>query len=146
MCPGISSVMKNSWSQLCRADAGFNTYMFNHYWVQLCYIDLRFCGLLKVYVCVCVCVCSVRLNERKQRGAEDNKKLAYLIDIKTIAIGKDVYEAQLFMLFKCSRKVKADCSPSFQSGYSSSSTPAFVRFCGCAENCCAFWVIYSKFS
>ncbi|KAF7654055.1 hypothetical protein LDENG_00075250, partial [Lucifuga dentata] len=29
---------------------------------------------------------SVRLNERKQRGAEDNKKLAYLIDLKTIAI------------------------------------------------------------
>ncbi|XP_008279843.1 intraflagellar transport protein 172 homolog [Stegastes partitus] len=29
---------------------------------------------------------SVRLNERKQRGIEDNKKLAYLIDIKTIAI------------------------------------------------------------
>lgn len=38
---------------------------------------------------VCVCVSSVRLNERKQRGVEDNKKLAYLIDIKTIAIGKD---------------------------------------------------------
>lgn len=35
---------------------------------------------------------SVRLNERKQRGAEDNKKLAYLIDIKTIAIGKCVME------------------------------------------------------
>ncbi|XP_037837544.1 intraflagellar transport protein 172 homolog [Kryptolebias marmoratus] len=29
---------------------------------------------------------SVRLNERKQRGVENNKKLAYLIDIKTIAI------------------------------------------------------------
>lgn len=29
---------------------------------------------------------SVRLNERKQRGIEDNKKLAYLIDMKTIAI------------------------------------------------------------
>ncbi|KAJ8355794.1 hypothetical protein SKAU_G00185880 [Synaphobranchus kaupii] len=29
---------------------------------------------------------SVRLNERKQRGVEDNKKLAYLVDIKTIAI------------------------------------------------------------
>ncbi|KAL4649200.1 hypothetical protein GN956_G7681 [Arapaima gigas] len=29
---------------------------------------------------------SVRLNERKQRGVEDSKKLAYLIDIKTIAI------------------------------------------------------------
>ncbi|XP_068564624.1 intraflagellar transport protein 172 homolog [Cebidichthys violaceus] len=29
---------------------------------------------------------SVRLNERKQRGVEDNKKLAYLIDIKTICI------------------------------------------------------------
>ncbi|MBN3302921.1 IF172 protein, partial [Amia calva] len=29
---------------------------------------------------------SVRLNERKQRGIEDNKKLAYLIDLKTIAI------------------------------------------------------------
>lgn len=31
---------------------------------------------------------SVRLNERKQRGVEDNKKIAYLIDLKTIAIGK----------------------------------------------------------
>ncbi|CAH2245239.1 intraflagellar transport 172 homolog [Pelobates cultripes] len=29
---------------------------------------------------------SVRLNERKQLGAPDNKKLAYLIDMKTIAI------------------------------------------------------------
>ncbi|TNN53474.1 Intraflagellar transport protein 172 [Liparis tanakae] len=29
---------------------------------------------------------SVRLNERKQRGVEGNKKLAYLIDIKTICI------------------------------------------------------------
>uniref|UniRef100_W5KZE2 Intraflagellar transport protein 172 homolog n=1 Tax=Astyanax mexicanus TaxID=7994 RepID=W5KZE2_ASTMX len=29
---------------------------------------------------------SVRLNERRQRGMEDNKKLAYLIDMKTIAI------------------------------------------------------------
>ncbi|CAN9507987.1 unnamed protein product [Ophioblennius macclurei] len=29
---------------------------------------------------------SVRLNERKQHGVEDNKKLAYLIDLKTIAI------------------------------------------------------------
>ncbi|XP_031717380.1 intraflagellar transport protein 172 homolog isoform X2 [Anarrhichthys ocellatus] len=29
---------------------------------------------------------SVRLNERKQRGVKDNKKLAYLIDIKTICI------------------------------------------------------------
>ncbi|XP_041831040.1 intraflagellar transport protein 172 homolog [Melanotaenia boesemani] len=29
---------------------------------------------------------SVRLNERKERGVEDNKKLAYLVDIKTIAI------------------------------------------------------------
>ncbi|XP_016326231.1 intraflagellar transport protein 172 homolog [Sinocyclocheilus anshuiensis] len=29
---------------------------------------------------------SVRLNERRQRAVEDNRKLAYLIDIKTIAI------------------------------------------------------------
>ncbi|KAJ3607079.1 hypothetical protein NHX12_026594 [Muraenolepis orangiensis] len=29
---------------------------------------------------------SVRLNERQQRGVQDNKKLAYLIDLKTIAI------------------------------------------------------------
>ncbi|CAH1772611.1 unnamed protein product [Owenia fusiformis] len=29
---------------------------------------------------------SVRLNERKQRGVDDNKKMAYLIDLKTIAI------------------------------------------------------------
>ena len=31
---------------------------------------------------------SVRLNERKQRGVEDNKKIAYLMDLKTIAISK----------------------------------------------------------
>lgn len=42
---------------------------------------------------MCVCVRSVRLNERKQRGVEDNKKLAYLIDIKTIAIGKFLHTA-----------------------------------------------------
>uniref|UniRef100_A0A2K5S7U6 Intraflagellar transport protein 172 homolog n=1 Tax=Cebus imitator TaxID=2715852 RepID=A0A2K5S7U6_CEBIM len=29
---------------------------------------------------------SVRINERCQRGTEDNKKLAYLVDIKTVAI------------------------------------------------------------
>uniref|UniRef100_A0A1A8U1D0 Intraflagellar transport protein 172 homolog n=1 Tax=Nothobranchius furzeri TaxID=105023 RepID=A0A1A8U1D0_NOTFU len=29
---------------------------------------------------------SARLNERKQRGVDDNKKLAYLVDMKTIAI------------------------------------------------------------
>ena len=29
---------------------------------------------------------SVRLNERKQLGVDDNKKMAYLIDLKTIAI------------------------------------------------------------
>lgn len=31
---------------------------------------------------------SVRLNERKQRGVEDNKKIAYLLDLKTIAISE----------------------------------------------------------
>lgn len=30
---------------------------------------------------------SVRLNERKQRSVDTNKKMAYLIDLKTIAIG-----------------------------------------------------------
>ena len=29
---------------------------------------------------------SVRLNERKQQGIEHNKKMAYLIDLKTVAI------------------------------------------------------------
>ncbi|KAK2546717.1 Intraflagellar transport protein 172-like protein [Acropora cervicornis] len=29
---------------------------------------------------------SVRLNERKQRGVEDNKKMAYLVDLKTITV------------------------------------------------------------
>uniref|UniRef100_W5NFZ6 Intraflagellar transport protein 172 homolog n=1 Tax=Lepisosteus oculatus TaxID=7918 RepID=W5NFZ6_LEPOC len=38
------------------------------------------------FIVMQVCVICVRLNERKQRGIEDNKKLAYLIDIKTIAI------------------------------------------------------------
>ena len=31
---------------------------------------------------------SVRLNERKQRGVENNKKMAYLVDLKTINVGK----------------------------------------------------------
>ena len=33
---------------------------------------------------------SVRLNERKQLEVEDNKKMAYLIDLKTIAISTSV--------------------------------------------------------
>lgn len=37
-----------------------------------------------------MCACSVRLNERLQRGVGDNKKLAYLIDLKTVAVGKTV--------------------------------------------------------
>ena len=31
---------------------------------------------------------SVRLNERRQRGVEDNKKIAYLLDLKTVAVGR----------------------------------------------------------
>lgn len=31
---------------------------------------------------------SVRINERKQLNVEDNKKMAYLIDLKTVAISK----------------------------------------------------------
>ena len=31
---------------------------------------------------------SVRLNERKQRGVENNKKMAYLVDLKTVNVGK----------------------------------------------------------
>lgn len=31
---------------------------------------------------------SVRINERKQHGVEQNKKLAYLIDLNTVCIGE----------------------------------------------------------
>lgn len=31
---------------------------------------------------------SVRLNERSQRNVEDNKKMAYLLDLKTIVLSK----------------------------------------------------------
>lgn len=31
---------------------------------------------------------SVRLNERKLKDQDDNKKLAYLIDLKTICVSK----------------------------------------------------------
>ena len=31
---------------------------------------------------------SARLNERKVRGQENNKKIAYLLDMKTIAVGE----------------------------------------------------------
>jgi len=30
----------------------------------------------------------VRINERKHRGVADNKKMAYLVDLKTIAISE----------------------------------------------------------
>ena len=30
---------------------------------------------------------SVRINERRLKGGEDNKKIAYLVDLKTISIG-----------------------------------------------------------
>ncbi len=43
---------------------------------------------------------SVRLNERKQRGVEDNKKMAYLIDIKTIAIRKLQLKYDLWYMHK----------------------------------------------
>uniref|UniRef100_A0A8C4WQ59 Intraflagellar transport protein 172 homolog n=1 Tax=Eptatretus burgeri TaxID=7764 RepID=A0A8C4WQ59_EPTBU len=36
--------------------------------------------------CVNPHLISVRLNERRQQGAKDNKKLAYLLDLKTLAI------------------------------------------------------------
>ena len=31
---------------------------------------------------------SVRINERRQKGVEDNKKMAYLVDLKTITISE----------------------------------------------------------
>ena len=34
---------------------------------------------------------SVRLNERPQRGVDDNKKMAYLLDLKTICICKHFF-------------------------------------------------------
>lgn len=34
---------------------------------------------------------SVRLNERKLKNQDDNKKLAYLIDLKTICISMQLY-------------------------------------------------------
>lgn len=46
-----------------------------------------FCGII-VSLCTIdsLCTCSVRINERKHRGVADNKKMAYLVDLKTIAI------------------------------------------------------------
>ena len=31
---------------------------------------------------------SVRINERRLKGGDDNKKIAYLVDLKTISIGE----------------------------------------------------------
>jgi len=38
---------------------------------------------------------SVRLNERKQKNVKNNKKMAYLIDLKTISISKIIEESIL---------------------------------------------------
>lgn len=46
-------------------------------------------------------VISVRLNERKQRGIGENKKMAYLIDLKTIAISKHNFFFSLKSLINC---------------------------------------------
>jgi len=43
-------------------------------------------------------MCSVRINERKHRGVADNKKMAYLVDLKTIAISMWL---QSFLLISC---------------------------------------------
>lgn len=37
---------------------------------------------------------SVRLNERRQRGVDDNKKMAYLLDLKTLCMGKYLHQLQ----------------------------------------------------
>lgn len=58
-----------------------------------------------LFLGLCVCVCSVRLNERRQRGVEDNKKLAYLIDIKTIAIGELLPKQGCYLLFTKMKKI-----------------------------------------
>ena len=36
---------------------------------------------------------SVRINERRVRGVEENKKIAYLVDLKTISIGNYILES-----------------------------------------------------
>ncbi len=33
-------------------------------------------------------IISVRLNERKQKNSVENKKMAYVVDLKTVSIGK----------------------------------------------------------
>lgn len=44
-------------------------------------------GCLEMLPCPLL-LSSVRINERRQRGLEESKRLAYLIDIKTIAAGE----------------------------------------------------------
>ena len=40
---------------------------------------------------------SVRINERKQQGVDQNKKLAYLIDLNTICIGERISKILLLI-------------------------------------------------
>lgn len=49
---------------------------------------------------------SVRINERKQQGVEQNKKLAYLIDLNTMCIGeKMAYSYRILCNFSLSPAV-----------------------------------------
>jgi intraflagellar transport protein 172 len=49
-------------------------------------IRLKYFEYFKTFYIFFVLFFSVRLNERKQKDVKNNKKMAYLIDLKTISI------------------------------------------------------------
>ena len=51
--------------------------------------------------CTLTLFVSVRINERKQRNVDESKRLAYLLDLKTIALEDLVYGYNLGQVHSC---------------------------------------------
>ena len=57
------------------------------------YIDNQSLSVTELCTVLLYFTFSVRINERKQRGMANNKKIAYLVDLKTIAISMFVFNS-----------------------------------------------------
>jgi len=72
---------------------------------------------------------SVRINERKQKGDEDNKKMAYLVDLKTIAICECLYKV-LFLNYDPFHILHYICIKQIKTPFAKNLTSLGICNCG----------------
>ena len=71
---------------------------------------------------------SVRINERRQKGVEDNKKMAYLVDLKTITISES-YNHQGGAASRAS--LRSSCILACFCAW----CPTYIRLYACTHSC-----------